>query len=96
MNSNDGLLKINSLGRKNDKCEYELIHEYEKKLKTLGLDSEENDDKELIITLVPSSIVKSSKVEQQEEGKSLKIKYKRGRLNKSALHFLVLGYLSLL
>ncbi|WP_265022960.1 hypothetical protein [Wolbachia endosymbiont (group B) of Ischnura elegans] len=70
MNNNDGLLKINSLGRKNDKCEYELIHEYEKKLKTLGLGSEENDDKELIIRLVPSSIVKSPEAEQQKKGRS--------------------------
>ncbi|WP_264729875.1 hypothetical protein [Wolbachia endosymbiont (group B) of Episyrphus balteatus] len=72
MNNNDGLLKINSLGRKNDEGKYDLINEYEKKLKTLGLDSEENDAKELTIKLVPSSIVKSSKVEQQKEGKSLK------------------------
>ncbi|WP_374699799.1 hypothetical protein [Wolbachia endosymbiont (group A) of Limnophora tigrina] len=72
MNNNDGLLKINSLGRKNDKDEYKLIHEYEKKLETLGFSTEENDAKELTIRLVPSSIVKSSKVEQQEEGKSLK------------------------
>ena len=72
MNNNDGLLKINSLGRKNDKDEYKLIHEDKQELKTLGLYSEENDAKELTIRLVPSSTVKSSKVEQQEEGKSLK------------------------
>ncbi|WP_425383953.1 hypothetical protein [Wolbachia endosymbiont (group B) of Eupithecia inturbata] len=72
MNKNDVLLKINSLGRKNDKDPYDLIHEDKQELKTLGLYSEENDTKELIITLVPSSIVKSPEAEQQEEGKSLK------------------------
>ncbi|WP_264375629.1 hypothetical protein [Wolbachia endosymbiont (group B) of Sphaerophoria taeniata] len=71
MDKNDGLLKINSLGRKNDKDDYDLIHEDKQELKTLGLYSKENDTK-LIITLVPSSIVKSSKAEQQEGGKSLK------------------------
>ncbi|MFP3030254.1 MAG: hypothetical protein ACEY3M_03515 [Wolbachia sp.] len=71
MDHNDGLLKINSLGRKNDQGEYELIHEYEKKLETLGLGAKENNVQELTIEFVPSSIVKSSKVEQQEEGKSL-------------------------
>ncbi|WGJ61644.1 hypothetical protein [Wolbachia endosymbiont of Frankliniella intonsa] len=65
MNNNDGLLKINSLGRKNDKGEYELIHE--EKSKTLGFSTEENDPKELIIRLVPSSIVKSPEAEQQKK-----------------------------
>lgn len=69
MNNNDGLLKINSLGRKNDKGEYELIHE--EKSKTLGFSTEENDPKELIIRLVPSSIVKSPEAEQQKKDRSL-------------------------
>lgn len=71
MNNNGGLLKINSLGRKNDKGEYELIDEYGKKLETLGLGAEENDAKELIIRLVPSSIVKSPEAEQQKKERSL-------------------------
>ncbi|WP_419215117.1 hypothetical protein [Wolbachia endosymbiont of Rhagoletis cingulata] len=71
MDNNNGLLKINSLGRKNDKGEYELIHEHGKKLETLGLGSEENDAKELTIRIVPSSIVKSPEAEQQKNERSL-------------------------
>lgn len=69
--NNGGLLKINSLGRKNDEGKYELIHEYEKKLETLGLGAEENDVQELTIEFVPSSIVKSPEAEQQEKERSL-------------------------
>ncbi|WP_265041619.1 hypothetical protein [Wolbachia endosymbiont (group B) of Melanostoma mellinum] len=68
MDKNDELLKINSLGRKNDKGKYELIHE--EKSKTLGFSTEENDDKELIITLVPSSIVKAPEAEQGNNGRN--------------------------
>ncbi|WP_250126916.1 hypothetical protein [Wolbachia endosymbiont of Ostrinia furnacalis] len=71
MDNNDGLLKINSLGRKNDQGEYELIDEYRKKLETLGLGVEENGPKELIIKLVPSSIIRSPEIEQQEKERSL-------------------------
>lgn len=70
IDNNNGLLKINSLGRKNDKGEYKLIHEDKQELKTLGLYSEENDAKELTIRLVPSSIVKSSEDEQHKKGRS--------------------------
>lgn len=70
MNDDYGLLKINSLGRKNDKDEYKLIHEDKQELKTLGLYSEENDAKELTIRLVPSLIVKSSEDEQHKKGRS--------------------------
>ncbi|WP_264331126.1 hypothetical protein [Wolbachia endosymbiont (group B) of Erebia ligea] len=71
MDNNNGLLKINSLGRNNDKGEYELIPEYKKKLETLGLGSEENGPKELIIRPMPSSIVKSPEAEQQKNERSL-------------------------
>uniref|UniRef100_A0AAU7YKC0 Uncharacterized protein n=1 Tax=Wolbachia endosymbiont of Oeneis ivallda TaxID=3171168 RepID=A0AAU7YKC0_9RICK len=71
MDNNNGLLKINSLGKKNDKGEYELIPEYKKELETLSLGSEENGPKELITKLEPSSSVKSPEAEQQKNERSL-------------------------
>ncbi len=71
MDNNDVLLRINSVGRKNDKGEYELIHKDKEKLKTLGLGAEENDAKELIIRLLPRSIFKSLEVKHEEPEKLL-------------------------
>ncbi|RDD35018.1 hypothetical protein Wcon_00866 [Wolbachia endosymbiont of Cylisticus convexus] len=71
MDNNDVLLRINSVGRKNDKGEYELIHKDKEKLKTLGLGAEENDAKRLTIEFVPSSILKSLEVKHEEPEKLL-------------------------
>ncbi|WP_353280525.1 hypothetical protein [Wolbachia endosymbiont (group B) of Silvanus unidentatus] len=71
---NTKLLDIHQLYKKKGDSTFEQIN-CGQELKTLGLNVEENNVQELTIEFVPSSTVKSSKVEQQqqEEGKPLKI-----------------------
>jgi len=62
---NTKLLDLHQLYKKKGDSIFEQIN-CEQELETLGLGVEENDAKEIIIEFVPSSIVKSPKVEHEK------------------------------
>lgn len=67
---NTKLLDLHQLHKKNDDGIFEEIN-CEQELETLGLGTEENDAKEVIIRFVPSSIVKSPAITPKEKGNEL-------------------------